>query len=304
MPALPWRLVVSMAVGVLCMSACDSDDTGGDGSTTTSATRVPVTGAGATSSAATAASTAPTGPSTTPGSAGTASGAAAQCDVRGRPQVFAYERTTGDLRWTVCGTGVRVTTLAGATDDTVYAVSSDPSTRLVALDAASGAPRWQLDLAPGASPAPGPLIGEGVIVVTIGDDRQPSLAGVDPATGSVVWQVPVSAPPLAATEGDVVVYDTAAPAPSGAAGRPTARVPVSLIGYDRATGEKEWSATVDVGTNVMAPSASVDGGTVFIPHGPSAVDATNGSTSVDDGRFDGQRFARPGVRRCPPHRRR
>lgn len=191
------------------------------------------------------------------------------------PALFALDPTNGGLQWTHCLEGRVNTTVLGATDDTVYAVATDPSTRtatFVAIDAADGTRRWEVAVARQQWPA-GPMAARGVVVLVVGTE----LVGFDATTGQRRWGVPAAdGSPIAHTDALVVVSTTSRSTD------PTKPPAGTVRGIDRTNGQERWTVALRVednsGVMVGRAAPAVDDGLVMIPRGSElvALDATNG----------------------------
>ncbi len=218
---------------------------------------------------------------------------AAWCSGEQVPAIAAYDRVTGAGLWATCADTSAGQFLVGATEELVYliervdpngvAVSSAapedtipgvsvavPSAaagtpQLIAAAARDGAERWRVALTEVAPPAPGPVVASGVVVAQT-DDPVPAVVGLDPATGTVVWQADlgdqgVGNPPavVATTEASVIVFGPATQ--TSAASKPV----VIVRGLDRASGELLWQIDRELGVGSTGqPRAVVDGDVVIL----------------------------------------
>jgi outer membrane protein assembly factor BamB len=120
--------------------------------------------------------------------------------------------------------------------------------------------------------APGPLDGQGIVLVATEDLGAPALVGVDAVTGEEQWQVAWSDAPLAYTDAVAVVWD---PVQAGASPR--------FRGIDRLTGEELWVSDVPLsdqsGVMVARSPAVVLGEVLVVPTGAtiSAIDIGTGA---------------------------
>ena len=175
------------------------------------------------------------------------------CPAGEMPAVFAYDLDTGVDEWATCSLGETQRFLLAATDDVAYLVEHVVSEQgppgeppaLVALDAHDGSERWRMPLASTWwGIPPGSFLGAGSSSPRWTTDR-PAIAGIDAASGTVVWRIDANerSYPVAVTERVVVVRMTRSwtlartPMVTDASGqlvRPT--FTYQLDGYDRATG--------------------------------------------------------------------
>lgn len=119
----------------------------------------------------------------------------------GKSFVVCLDAGTGELRWrrevggvfeNEFGNGSRST--PSVSDNIVFAFTSEG--RLLALDLASGAPHWQVDLRQrfGGDPptfghSPSPLVDQGLVLIEAGGEGDASIVALDSLTGQLRWQV-------------------------------------------------------------------------------------------------------------------
>ena len=205
---------------------------------------------------------------------------------------------------------------AAVVDGTVYVGSDD--TNLYAIDAATGAVRWQTPL--GGEVLSSPAVSDGVVFVGSFDGN---LYALDAATGAVRWQAPLggqvwSSPAVAgrdrvrrwqrrpaarvrcgARDGDVVVRDERRVSSSPAVADGIVYVGSfdgRVYAVDAAIGGERWR--FDTG-NVVFSSPKVADGTVYVGSHSGAMYALDAA----DGELD-WRFADRSDRRCHRVRRR
>ena len=181
--------VAALLACALIAGGCDSDSAQSDASsvaTVAATTTIAAASVSAMPTSETPSSVASTAPSTAsattiasstssgpPPSIPAGAGPEAACAPGEQPLVFAYEQTSGSLRWARCTPEAFVPMVVGATEELVYAVltKEDRSDytkslgRLVALDTTTGAQRWSADVGPNAMVSDGSLDGAGVLVV-------------------------------------------------------------------------------------------------------------------------------------------
>jgi outer membrane protein assembly factor BamB len=121
---------------------------------------------------------------------------------------------------------------------------------LVALDAASGSPRWVADGATlGAPPTVRPAIGAGLVIVGVADG---SAVALDAATGTAAWRYPVESGSVAS-----VTVTGSAVLVSGS---------TTLAAVDPATGAAAWTVPIQASTPVFANASipAVVGDTIVV----------------------------------------
>lgn len=197
----------------------------------------------------------------------------------------AVDLATGDTRWVVCSPTEAYRTLVAASGDAV--VLSElviPDLDTVTLAAADGTEQWRRATAGQQIDAPrGPGLGGGVVLRSIDDGGGTgtggggALAGLDAATGDIVWQLDERLEVLGQSDTVAVVTSFDPGAGGGAAGPPVVR------GIDRATGVEVWASDVvfnDLsGVAVARGPAAVWEGTIAVPTGESltALDIATGT---------------------------
>jgi outer membrane protein assembly factor BamB len=231
-------------------------------------------------------------------------------------RLIGSDLVTGAFRWfsgpvadmSMLDVGVDQPVRAAATQDIVYAATTDGSGDVIALDPASGEERWRFPTGATGLPLTTPAVLGGMVVVGTG-------AGVVAITGSdqpAPERTPApsggAAPPAtpAAPTGDVAMSGgdpgrTGAqpgPAPAGPvtevwrvrldaapAGAPVVAGDLlavidsssQLVGLDPATGARRWAAPIVPDLVTLTPV--IDHGMVYAPEGPilHAVDGASGS---------------------------
>jgi outer membrane protein assembly factor BamB len=193
--------------------------------------------------------------------------------------VFALDADTGDVRWSV-DIGARVFSGPAVGEGLVLAASASQR-RLYALDAASGAEVWTLQLPGPDEFIGGPSITDGTVYITtsvpptgLAPGFQGKLLAVDAATGQLRWEVASHGDGQGSTPavyGDLVI--------AGSHG-------LGLVAaYDRHTGEPAWYYGLEVSGGVSASAlVSGDGYVVAgsqIDDRVIILDATDGSLVWD-----------------------
>jgi outer membrane protein assembly factor BamB len=120
------------------------------------------------------------------------------------------DERTGALRWRspLPGSALGPAATDGRLAVTTWVADDHGAAGAVAVEAATGAPRWQVSLPPGGVSAPGVNPATGQVVVVAGDV---AAHGLDLATGVEVWRTDLEGagspevPPLAVADGDVLV---------------------------------------------------------------------------------------------------
>lgn len=169
-----------------------------------------------------------------------------------------------DLRWTFTADDVLVNVVTDAGSAYVYGRQGD----LYALDAATGAQRWALDLSPNEysdeNRWPIPAVADGVIYTGTFDGN---MLAIDASEGSVIWQRALSDQPVVASPLvlDGQLFETT---PEG-----------TIVRLDPATGDTVWTWTGD--TELADWAAAAGGGLFYIADAGGdlvAIDTATGTT--------------------------
>lgn len=159
---------------------------------------------------------------------------------RERGRAFAVSTADGALRWARTVGAVRY---APAVAGNAVVLATDDGD-VLALDAATGTPRWRARVAGAATAAPVPVAGEALVAT-----RTDTLYHLDLGTGTVTARTPlpahVSATPLP-WRGVVLL-----PLLSGA-----------LLAYDPAARSVRWAA--DLGEPILAAPVAAEGGDAYV----------------------------------------
>ena len=297
--------IAAFVASVLIAGGCGSDESS-DGIDSSGPSVAPTTIAATSSSATQSSAATPTTQSTTTATTVTSStssgppptipagdGPEAACAPGEQPMVFAYDQTTGSLRWARCSSETLVPMVVGATEELVYAVltkenksdMSKASARLVALETGTGAERWGLDVGPFATVPEGSFAGSGVLITWVDD----TVVGVDAADGTIRWRLPgtffADAVAVASDTVVVVADPSVVPAPTVVTLGPNGEPPPLTMGqgysaFDRATGTKKlWSQMVLVPQSEDPEwgSAAIDQDIAVLWPGPAGLDVNTGA---------------------------
>jgi outer membrane protein assembly factor BamB len=186
-------------------------------------------------------------------------GPMALCASPAAPQVIAFDRSDGAVRWVACGEASGFRYLEQVTDGIVYLLhveQPDPN-RYSAFDSASG--RLLDDDAPAPPPPVGPTGEPGLPLTTVVDGITISGAQEGPtsahdANGDELWTKPGR-----------WVYDDVAAIDDGAvmALEITEQGPAQLVAYEIETGATRWAVSEEADSSPFALSPWVaDGGQV------------------------------------------
>jgi outer membrane protein assembly factor BamB len=201
---------------------------------------------------------------------------ASTCAEGELPAAGALDLATGDVRWTVCSAAEVYRTLVGAFDDVVVvSETAYPDAEVVALSLTDGAERWRRPTTGQPIETPrGPTAGVGIVLRILSDGLGAGgLAGLDVATGEVVWQLAEPLVVLGQSDTTAVV----------ASFDPATGSPPVIEGIDLATGAEVWTSQLvfaDLsGVGVSRGPAAVWDGTIAVPTGESltAVDIDSGA---------------------------
>jgi len=99
--------------------------------------------------------------------------------------VFALDAVTGALKWQFAPAAEPFYTSPAVANGVVYAISD--SNQLYALEAASGAERWSVEVSHNSFSPADPIFVDGVIYVAAGMSGH--LAAIDAATGTRIWEI-------------------------------------------------------------------------------------------------------------------
>src|SRR5215211_8846113 len=99
--------------------------------------------------------------------------------------VFALDAVTGALKWQFAPAAAPFYTSPAVANGVVYAISD--SNQLYALEAASGAERWSVEVSHNSFSPADPIFVDGVIYVAAGMSGH--LAAIDAATGTRIWEI-------------------------------------------------------------------------------------------------------------------
>ena len=256
-----------VVVAAALSTACGSDDAT---QTTGSSPSTPVPASTSTTTAPATTGAPTTAPPTS------APEPVSACTEGELPAAGAVDLTTGDVRWTVCSAAEVYRTLVGAFDDVVVvSETAYPDAEAVALSVTDGAERWRRATVTQPVETPrGPTAGVGVVLRMLSDGLGGvGLAGLDVATGEVVWQLAEPFVVLGQSETTAVV----------ASFDPTVGSAPVLEGIDLATGAEVWTSPLvfaDLsGVGVSRGPAAVWDGTIAVPTGDSltALDIDSGA---------------------------
>ena len=202
------------------------------------------------------------------------------CPSTEPPAIGALGITDGAVVWSACSPDEAYRYVIGASDDIVLieeiegrgAAGTPAGRRTVAFEAADGSERWRRSTASAPIP-PGPIDGQGIVVLATDDQDALALVGVDPATGAERWRVESGKGPLAHGATVAVVWDADSRAGSS-----------RLRGIDRVTGDELWVSGIPLsdqsGIGVARSPAAVLGEVVVVPTSTTvtAIDMRTGAT--------------------------
>jgi outer membrane protein assembly factor BamB len=175
--------------------------------------------------------------------------------------VYALDQSTGAVIWKrrIPGSDQRLQMSPAVADGTVYVGTGDSARRslVLALDAEVGRIRWIHALPEDVEAAFGaPAVADGLLYVPTTPDRptaNPELYALDTATGSLVWQAPVSASNSSPAVANGVVY---------VGGEVDENSQLSAL--DAVSGEILWTY-VEAGTTIpILSSPAVADGRVYV----------------------------------------
>jgi outer membrane protein assembly factor BamB len=165
-------------------------------------------------------------------------------------RVTALDAASGVVLWSQEVPGNVSATLA-AWQDEVIAVTLYPAT-LFAFDAATGAPRWNASVAPGASGWGSPIVADGVVYVGAsgGDDglgpprQRGSVQAFDATNGTLLWRAMTASPSRAGSAvwttpvvaGDLLIVGTG----NGLDDQASDPRTDSIMALNRTTGDLVW----------------------------------------------------------------
>ena len=201
---------------------------------------------------------------------------ASSCTDGALPAAGAIDLASGAVRWAVCSPSEVYRTFIGAFDGTIVLSEAEyPDADAVALAVGDGAERWRRATAGQQIETPrGPTAGMGVVLRNVTDDTGGvGLAGLDLATGDVVWSLDGRLEVLGQSDTTAVVV----PFDPSMSSLPAVR------GIDLATGATVWTSDVTLsdlsGVGVSRSPAAVWDGTIAVPTGESltALDIATGA---------------------------
>lgn len=191
---------------------------------------------------------------------------APSCPAAEFPSAGALRLADGAVAWGACSPDEAYRTIIGASDRVVVVQESGPQgvdRHTIALDATDGSELWRQPIANMPIP-PGPVDGQGIVVLATADRDAPAIVGVDAMTGEEHWRVASGDVPLAhsATVAVVLDWESFSNFSSGL-----------FRGIDRATGDELWVSDTPLSDqslwagSVGRTPATVLGEVIVIPTG-------------------------------------
>jgi outer membrane protein assembly factor BamB len=188
------------------------------------------------------------------------------------PALGAVDLEAGVVAWSSCSPVEAYRTIVGASDAVVLVEMSGPSGHsTIAFDAAEGSELWRWSTREAPNP-PGPVAGQGTVVLAADDGGSAALVGVDAQTGEERWRLDSDETVLGHSD-EVAVLG---PPPAGFVSRSGIR------GIDRATGTELWETDLALedlsGVGVARGPAAVLDDVIALPTGTSvtAVEISTG----------------------------
>lgn len=188
------------------------------------------------------------------------------------PTAGALRITDGAVAWFTCSPDEAYGTVIGTSGDIVLIEERGPSgQRTIAFAAVDGSERWRRSTVTTPTP-PGPVDGQGIVVLATDDQGAPALVGVDAVTGEERWRVASSEAPLANSTTVSVVWDAVQVGDSS-----------RFRGIDRVTGDELWVSDIPLsdqsGIMVARSPAAVLGEVLVVLSGTtvSAIDLRTGA---------------------------